>query len=172
MDRVIKKSRFSKKRILLVGGISALGLIIIFSFVFTAGKSRLNVNSEHITISEVTKGPFQEFIPVNGVVMPITTIYLDATEGGRVDEVYVEDGAFVKKDQPILKLENTDLELSLANQETAVFQVFTQMQNTRNNSKQNTIRMLNQLADVDLTLTEAERVYIANKKLYEQSAIA
>ena len=71
------------------------------------------MDAERITISEVTEGPFQEFIPVNGVVLPITTIYLDALEGGRVEEKYVEDGAIMKKDQPILRLSNTDLELNL-----------------------------------------------------------
>ncbi len=103
--------------------------------------------------------------------MPLTTIYLDAAEGGRVERIYVEDGAFLKKGQPILELANTDLELSLANQETAVFDVLTQMQNTRNNSDQNTIRQLNQMAEVENGLAEAERIYKLNKHLFSQSAI-
>jgi len=122
-------------------------------------------------ISEVTQGPFKEFIPINGVVMPITTIYLDAQEGGRVEEKLVEDGAMLSKGQPILKLSNSDLELTLANQETAVFDVLTQMQNTKNNAEQNTIRQLNQMAEVINALEEASRVYNLNKKLYEEKAI-
>ena len=172
MDRVVPKKMFSKKRVLYIFGATSIAIMIALSFVFASGKSRLNVNSEHITVSEVRKGTFQEFIPVNGMVMPITTIYLDATEGGRVDELFVEDGAVVKKGQPILKLINTDLELSLANQETAVFQVFTQMQNTRNNSTQNTIRMRNQLADVEFGMIEAERQHTLNKRLYDSSVIS
>jgi len=96
---------------------------------------------------------------------------LDAVEGGRVEQLFVEDGAFMKKNQPILKLANTDLELSLSNQETAVFDVLTQMQNTRNNAEQNTIRQLNQMAEVDNALAEAERVYKLNKHLFEEKAI-
>ena len=126
---------------------------------------------ERITISEVKKGSFQEFIPVNGVVLPVTTIYLDAIEGGRVEEKFVEDGALVKKDQPILRLSNTDLELSLANQETAVFEVLTQMQSTKNNAVQNTIQQLNQKAEVENALAEAERVYKLNKHLYDEKVI-
>src|SRR5688500_10353847 len=102
------------------------------------------------------------------MVLPITTIYLDAVEGGRVEEKYVDDGAIVRKDQPLLRLSNTDLQLSLANQETAVFEVLTQMQNTRNNAEQNTIRQLNQMADVDNALAEAERKYKLNKLLYDE----
>ena len=83
---------------------------------FYQGRSKLDVETERITISAVTKGKFQENIPVNGVVLPLTTIYLDAVEGGRVEEKYVDDGAMMKKDQPILRLSNTDLELGLVNQ--------------------------------------------------------
>ena len=95
MDRKIEKKRWNKKRIMTIAGIAALVLLVAASVYFTSGKSKLNVDSERITISEVRKGPFQEFIPVNGVVLPLTTIYLDAVEGGRVEEKFVEDGAMV-----------------------------------------------------------------------------
>ncbi len=171
MDRVIAKKRWTTKKVLTIAGIAALIILIAGSVYFTSGKSRLNVDTERVTIAEIKKGNFQEFIPVNGVVMPITTIYLDAIEGGRVEEKFVEDGALVKKDQPILRLANNDLQLNLANQETAVFEVLTQMQNTKNNAEQNTIRQLNQLADVENALIEAERVFKLNKLLYEEKAI-
>jgi HlyD family secretion protein len=172
VDRKIEKKYWSKKRILTISGITALVLLISASWYSSTGKSRLNVDAERITISEVKKSSFQEFIPVNGVVLPVTTIYLDAIEGGRVEEKLAEDGAMVKKGQPILRLSNTDLELSLANQETAVFDVLTQMQNTKNNAVQNTIQQLNQKAEVENALTEAERIYKLNKHLYEEKVIA
>lgn len=171
MDRVIEKKKWNARRISGLTGIVLLVALIVSAFYFTSGKSKLNVEAEKITISEVSKGSFQEFIPVNGIVMPLTTIYLDATEGGRVEEIYAEDGSFLKKSEPILRLSNSDLELSLANQETAVFDVLTQMQNTRNNSEQNTIRQLNQLAEVDNALAEAERLYKMNKRLFESRAV-
>ena len=171
MDRVIEKKTWTTKRILTIAGITALVLLIGSSYYFTSGKSKLNVDTERITISEVKNGPFQEFIPVNGVVMPITTIYLDANEGGRVDQKFVDDGAIMKKGQPIMKLANTDLELSLVNQETSVFNLLTQMQISRNAAQQNTISKLNQMAEVDNAFKEAERLYLLNKHLYEQKAI-
>jgi HlyD family secretion protein len=171
VDRVIAKSKWNRKRIITIASITAVVLLIVASIYFTSGKSRLNVDTERITISTISKGAFQEFIPVNGVVLPQTTIYLDAIEGGRVEQKLVEDGAMVSRGQPILRLSNTDLELNLANQETAVFDVLTQMQNTRNNSDQNTIRQLNQMAEVDNAYIEAERLYKLNKYLYENKAI-
>jgi len=172
MDRIIEKKKWSTKRILTISGITALVLLIVCSFYFTSGKSKLNVNTERLTISEVKKGPFKEFIPVNGIVLPLTTIYLDAMEGGRVEEKFVEDGAMMKKGDPILKLSNTDLELSLVNQETSVFNLLTQMQISRNAAQQNTIMKLNQETDVESSFKEAERVFKLNKQLYEQQAIS
>lgn len=171
MDRVITKKTWSRKRILTISGIAAVALLIAASIYFTSGKNRLNVDKERIIISEVKSGSFQEFIPVNGTVLPQTTIYLDALEGGRVEEKFVEDGAIMKKDQPILRLSNTDLELSLVNQQTAVYNLLTQMQISQNAAKQNTVNRLNQLTDVKSQLKEAERVYNLNKKLYEDKAI-
>jgi HlyD family secretion protein len=171
VDRVIAKKRWSKKRILTISGIAALVLLVSASVFFASGKSRLNVDIERITISEVSKGTFQEFIPVNGIVLPLTTIYLDAIEGGRVEEKLVEDGAIVRKDQPILRLSNTDLELSLVNQQTSVYNLLTQMQIARNAAQQNTTTKLNQMTDVDNTLKEAKRIYELDKYLYEQKAI-
>ncbi|MFY8046897.1 MAG: efflux RND transporter periplasmic adaptor subunit [Chitinophagaceae bacterium] len=171
MDRVIEKKKWNSKRILTIGGIAALVVLIAGSIYFTSGKSKLNVETERLTISEVKQGAFQEFTPVNGVVLPLNTIYLDAAEGGRVEEKLVEDGAMVKKGQPILRMSNTDLELSLVNQETSVFNLLTQMQISRNAAQQNTITKLNQMADADNDFKEAERLYKLNKKLYEQKVI-
>ncbi|HTB26197.1 MAG TPA: HlyD family efflux transporter periplasmic adaptor subunit [Puia sp.] len=171
VDRVIKKKRWSTKRLLTIGGITALVLLAFGSYYFTSGKSRLNVDLDRITIAAVTKGPFQETIPVNGVVLPISSIYLDATEGGRVEEKYVEDGTFVKKGDPILRLSNTDLELSLANQQTSVYTLLSNMRLSSVTAQQNTVSKLTSLADVESFYREADRVYTLDKKLYAQKAI-
>ncbi len=171
MDIPIEKKRFSKPKIAIAVGSLLLITLIIFVIVSTGGKSRLNVDSERISISTVKEGVFQENIPVSGIVLPITTIYLDALEGGRVEEKFVEDGTIMKKGEPILRLSNTDLELSLINQETSVYNLLTQMQISQNAARQNTINKLNQMTDVENALIEAERVYVLNKKLYDQDAI-
>ncbi len=171
MDRKIERKGWRKKTVLAVAGITCLVLLVAASLYFTSGKSKLNVDAERITIAEVKKGPFQEFIPVNGVVLPVTTIYLDAVEGGRVEEKLVEDGSFVKKGQPILRLSNTDIELSLVNQQTSVYNLLTQMQISKNAAQQNTVNSLNQVTDVESQLKEAKRLYELNKKLYDQKAI-
>ncbi|MBS1729347.1 MAG: HlyD family efflux transporter periplasmic adaptor subunit [Bacteroidetes bacterium] len=171
MDRVIQKSKWNKKRIFTITGIILLVILIAASYYYTSGNSKLNVDTERITISEIKKGTFQEFIPVNGIVLPQTTIYLDAIEGGRVEEKFVDDGAIMKKGQPILRLSNTDLQLGLVTQQTNVYNLLTQMQISKNAAQQNTVNKLNQMTDVESELKEAERIYNLDKKLLDQKAI-
>jgi HlyD family secretion protein len=171
VDRVIKKKRWSTKRLLTIGGITALVLLAFGSYYFTSGKSRLNVDLDRITIATVIKGPFQETIPVNGVVLPISSIYLDAVEGGRVEEKYVEDGTVMKKDQPILRLSNTDIELSTVSAQTNVYNLLAQMQIASNAALQNTVTKQTAVTDVESLLREAKRLYDVDKVLYEKKAI-
>lgn len=171
MDIPLKKKRFTPKKIALIVGGVALLTFIIYVLISSGGNTKLNVQIERISINTAQQGIFQENIPVNGIVLPISTIYLDALEGGRVEEKYVEDGAVMKAGDPILRLSNTDLELSLVNQETSVYNLLTQMQISQTQARQNTINRLNQSTDVENSLIEAERIYNLNKRLYDKQAI-
>ena len=171
MDIPLNKKRFTPKKIAIIVGSVLIVALILFVILSSSGNSKLNVEKERITISEVKKGNFQENIPVNGVVLPISTIYLDAMEGGRVEEKFVEDGTIMKKGEPIIRLSNTDLELSLVNQETQVYNLLTQMQISQNAARQNTINKRNNLTDVENNLIEGKRKYELNKKLYEKGAV-
>ena len=121
MDRAIEKKKWTKKRIMLIAGGGAFIVLLVFIIFSTFGKSRLNVESERMTIAEAKQRNFREFIPVTGTIQPVTTIYLDLQEGGRVEEIFVEDGVILAEGQPILRLGNTDLELSIVQQETSVY---------------------------------------------------
>ena len=171
MDRVIAKKRWSTKRLLTIGGIAALVLLIGASYYFTSGKSKLNAPIDRITISEVIRGPYKDAIPVNGIVLPLTSIYLVATEGGRVEEKYAQDGDIMKKGQPILRLSNTDLLMSMMGQQNTVYNTLTQMQINQNAALQNTVSKRNQMADVQSLYNEAERVYTLDKRLYAEKVI-
>lgn len=171
MDRVIQKKKWNSKRIATIALVVVILALIGGAYYYTSGNSKLDVDLERLTISEVIKGPFKDQIPVNGVVMPITSIYLDATEGGRVEEKYVEDGTIMKKGQPILKLSNTDLLMNMMSQQTYVYNTLTQMQINHNAALQNTVSKQNAMADVESQFKEAERVYNLDKELFAKKAI-
>ena len=74
---------------------------------------------DRLTIGTVTEGPFEDFIAVRGAVAPFITNYLTTDQGGTVKQVLVEDGAMVKKGQPLIILSNPALQLQVAAQQLA-----------------------------------------------------
>jgi HlyD family secretion protein len=172
VDRKIEKKTWNTKRIMIIAGVAAFVAFVVF-FIIPAmtGKSKYNVPVDRITISDITKGPFSEFIPVNGVVMPQITEYIDAVQGGTVEHRFVEDGARLHKGDPIVRLSNLDVEVGLAANETQLYNLQTQMQISKNAAAQNTVNKLQSMADAESAYKEAARVYNLDKNLYAQKAI-
>ncbi len=74
MDIPITKKRFSQPKIAIgVGAILLISFVIYLSMSF-GGSSTLNIDTERIIISTIKDGVLQENIPVNGSVLPVTTI--------------------------------------------------------------------------------------------------
>lgn len=154
-----------------IGGILALVLLIFSAFYFTRGGNKLNVDADRITISEITKDKFQESIPQNGTVMPLITFYLNTVDGGVVEEKYVQDGAILKRGDPILKLVNTEVEMQMASTANTVSSTLSAIQLAKVNADENTVTKLTSLADVELAYREAERVYKLDTLLYTRHVI-
>jgi HlyD family secretion protein len=112
MDRPIQKKKWTIKRLLTIGAVAIFLFFLIYLLFLRDKQSRLYVNQDQLSIAVVKEDKFQEFIPTDGVVFPRNTVYIDAVTGGIVEAVYVEDGAILKKGEPILKLMNANMELS------------------------------------------------------------
>lgn len=130
MDRVIEKKTWTTGKILTLSGIAVFSVFLLWMLFFRDSRSKLYVQKNQITMAEVVEEKFQEFIPVDGVLLPRNTVYIDAVQGGVVDEVYVEDGAMLKKGDPILKLSNANMELSYMDQETRMYDAINNLANT------------------------------------------
>ena len=172
MDRKIEKKKWPPKRI---AGLAAVGLFVIlvlYVFLFRLSKSTLNVKAERITISTVTRGPFQEFIPIMGNVLPINTFYLNAVEGGRVEEIYLEAGTFVKEGDGILRLANTNLLLDIMWREAELFQQSNNLRNTRLSMEQYRLRLNQDLAEINNLLRQQKRTYERYKELVKDNLIS
>jgi HlyD family secretion protein len=132
MDRKIDKKKFRFKKLWPWLLILAAGLALGVAYGFPdMQQSTLQVQRDRLTISTVRQGPFQEYVPVSGTVIPIKTVYLDVIEGGYVEAVYHDAGSVVQEGEPLLKLANTNLLLDVMNREAEVFQ----QQNNVNNAR-------------------------------------
>ena len=166
MDRRIEKKRFTPRRIAIYGA-AALVIIIAAWQLLTINPSSLNVDAEKLTLAPVTHGPFLEYIVEQGQVMPLTTIYLDAVEGGRVEEVFVEEGAKIEQGTPIVRLSNATLQLSVMQREADLFREVNRLRETRVTMEQRRLAMRAELVRLEFELRQAEREYTRQDEMFK-----
>jgi HlyD family secretion protein len=171
MDRRIEKKWWTPRRTALVA-LAALFTGLVGYQLLTIRTDTLNVEAEKLTISEVTYGPFQEYIVEQGAVMPLTTIYLDAIEGGRVEEVFVEQGAQVQKGDPILRLSNANLQLNVMQREAELFEQVNYLRGTRVTMEQRRLDLRAQMVELDYQLALKKREYDRKAALVKENLIA
>jgi HlyD family secretion protein len=171
MDRKINKKKLTPKRI--VGVLLAAGFLgfCFYQFVMGDNSMKLNVQKGRLSIATVTSGPFQEFIPVIGTVIPKKTIYLDAAEGGRVEQRYVEAGSFVEQGQNIVTLTNTDMLLDIMNREAEFFQLNNDLRNAQLIMEQSRLELESKLLELDFKIQQSKRKYEREKRLWEKEII-
>src|SRR5687768_11048921 len=104
MDRAIDPRPQLKKRRMVAFAAIIVALSVVFGLGSSLGRSRIRVERDRLSIGLVQEGIFKEFIPVTGNVLPIKTVFLDAVQGGVVEEVFLEDGHAIEAGTPILRL--------------------------------------------------------------------
>jgi len=173
MDRVIeKKYKWLNKKTIWIGVIALVILIALFNIVFGDKSSKLNIETDKITIETITEDEFKDYIAVIGTVEPIETIYLDAIEGGRVEEIVIQEGNMVKKGDVILKLSNTNLILEISNNEAAVSRAVNEFQNTKINLQLQTINRKQNLIETERQLKMQKRLFDYNQELFKENHIS
>ena len=152
----------------------AMGFVVlsVYGYVEQTGESRLSVDVEKLIISKVERGPFQEYIPVRGSVMPIRTVYLEALEGGRIEEIYLEEGAEVCKGDSILRMMNSDLHLEVIREEARLDEQVDQLHNTRLDMEQKLLQFKRDLLERDYEIQKLERLHNINARLAETGIIS
>lgn len=172
MDRVIKKRKWTLKKLAIYGLSGGFVLFVIYSFVFADRSSKLNVEVDKINVAEVQNGEFREFIPVDGTVLPIKTIRLDAIEGGIIEKKYYEGGINVDEGDTILKLSNNNLLQNFIREETQAFILMNQLQNTRLQMQQSLFQLQRTLITLDYQIAQAKDLYERSEQLFKEKVIS
>ena len=172
MDRKIEKKNIFSKKLIWIGVLVIAVSLIFYNIVFGDKSSKLNVDLEKITIESVEKDVFQDYIAVQGVVEPIKTIYLDAVEGGRVEEILREEGSMLKKGDVIIRLSNNNLILEISNTEAQVLRTVNELRNARNFMQQQLLNSNIQILSLEKNVGQLERSYNKNKILYSEKHIS
>lgn len=123
-------------------------------------------------MATVLADKFQEFIPVDGVVYPRNTIYIDAVQGGIVEKVFVEDGAFLEVGDTILKLANANMELSFMEQETRIYEAINNLQNTKIGLEQNKYIRQKEIVQLQYEIDKTNRDFERKQQLFDELVIS
>jgi len=172
MDRIIEKKKWTSKKILTIGLAAAFGMFIIYLLFFRDKQSRLYVEKSQLSVAEVKLDRFQEFIPVDGVAYPKTTIYIDAVQGGTIEEVFVEDGANLQKGDPILKLVNADMELQYMDQETRMYDAINNLQNSKVSLERSKFSRQLEIVSLESQIDRVKLDFIRKQQLHKDALIS
>ena len=169
--RIERKSRFQKKHIYTVAGGVAI-LFCLLWFIFRDTSSSMKVEKERITIATVQKGEFNDYIRVIGQVLPDRIIYLDAIEGGRVEERLIEEGEQVKAGDVILRLSNPLLNIGILQSEADLAYQENELRNTRISMEQEHLRLKQDRIALNKELTQKERRFRQYDRLYKKELLS
>lgn len=172
MDKPIEKKKGLKKKHIgyIIGGI----IILVLSYMafFTGRVSTYKVEKDKLIIETVVQGQFNDYITVPGTVEPISTVFLDALEGGRVEEILIEEGSMVKKGDVILRLTNPDLYLNILDSEAQLAEKENFLRNTQVTMEQERIAIKRELINLKFDIERKERTYRQNEELIKDNLIS
>ena len=155
MDRVIDQRE--KRWWYWIAGAAVVLALAWLMFSGAGSDKAYTVDGQRLSIATVEKGIFQDYIPLRAAVEPLKTVYLDAIEGGRVERVFVEEGAVVQQGDALLELSNTTLQLDVIAREAEVSEQLNNLRNTQLAIEQNRLKLRGDLIEIDYQIVRLER---------------
>lgn len=172
MDKPIEKKKGLRgKHIAWMAGAIAFCVLMYMAF-FADRTSTYRVEKDKLIIETVTENVFNDYITVPGTVEPISTIFLDAQEGGRVEEILIEEGSMVKEGDIILKLSNPDLYLNILDSEAQLAEKENFLRNTQIAMEQDRLQIKRELLNLKYDIERKKRNYDQNRMLMKDSLIS
>ena len=173
MDRIIEKTK--SQRLMKYWpwlGVGCLVLAVGCWLVFGNHAATLRVNAADLTVSEVTKAEFKDYVRTNGQVLPIQVVQISPEEGGIVMEKVVEEGSHVKKGDVIVRLSNSNLDLQILNAEAELAEKQNLLRNTQVAMQQDRLNNQTEQAQLDMDTQRKQRTFEQNKRLYQEKLIS
>ncbi|MDF3021551.1 MAG: efflux transporter periplasmic adaptor subunit [Steroidobacteraceae bacterium] len=140
--------------------------------IFGQSRRALRVPVDAVSVAKVERSVFRDIIPLRGKVVALETVYLDAVEGGRIEQVFVQPGDAVELGQPIVRLSNTALELEVLDRQARLIESVTQLQTYQTQLEQNRLDNQKALEQIDYNILRLQRTVSRQRELADQGLIA
>lgn len=171
MDRQIEKKSFLRRYAWYIAAAAALTALLVWIVLGTTANTT-TVDASDITISDVTRGKFDDYVRLNGQVLPIQVVQISPEEGGIVREKVVEEGTRVRKGDVILRLSNSNLDLQILNAEAELAEKQNLLRNTQVAMQQDRLNNRTEQATLDTDCDRKRRAYEQNARLYKERLIS
>lgn len=171
MDRQIEKKSFLRRYAWYIAAAAALAALLVWIVLGTTANT-MTIDASDITISDVTRGKFDDYVRLNGQVLPIQVVQISPEEGGIVREKVVEEGARVRKGDVILRLSNSNLDLQILNAEAELAEKQNLLRNTQVAMQQDRLNNRTEQATLDTDCDRKRRAYEQNARLYKERLIS
>lgn len=171
MDRQIEKKSFLRRYAWYIAAAAALAALLVWIVLGTTANT-MTIDASDITISDVTRGKFDDYVRLNGQVLPIQVVQISPEEGGIVREKVVEEGTRVRKGDVILRLSNSNLDLQILNAEAELAEKQNLLRNTQVAMQQDRLNNRTEQATLDTDCDRKRRAYEQNARLYKERLIS
>ena len=171
MDRQIEKKSFLRRYAWYIAAAAALAALLVWIVLGTTANTT-TVDASDITISDVTRGKFDDYVRLNGQVLSIQVVQISPEEGGIVREKVVEEGTRVRKGDVILRLSNSNLDLQILNAEAELAEKQNLLRNTQVAMQQDRLNNRTEQATLDTDCDRKRRAYEQNARLYKERLIS
>ena len=158
MDIEIKKKKYRvpRKYWPWIGG----GVIVIALLVWLAQSnftSSLQVDERGLSIATVEDAQFNDYVSVDGNVVPIQVVQISPEEGGTVVEKVVDEGSKVHKGDVIVRLSNSNLDLEILNAESELAEKQDMLRNTQLSMEQEQLNNRTEAAQLAMDVQTKKR---------------
>lgn len=168
MDIKIEKKRGIPRKYIpyIIGACAVVALLIWLAL--GNFSSTLKVDKRGISIGDVKRDQFNDFVSVDGQVAPISVVQISPEEGGIVMEKVVEEGAKVQKGDVLIRLSNSNLDLQILNAESELAEKQNLLRNTQISMEQDRLNNKNEKLQLDLDIVRKRRIYQQQMRLYKE----
>jgi HlyD family secretion protein len=171
MDKeIIKKTKLYQNPAVVVSALIAI-TVLYFAFVPSSGRS-VQQDINRLMIAPVEQGAFEDTLSIRGRFESASTVFLDAVVGGRVEEVFVEDGTFIEKGQPLLRLSNARMQIDVLANEARISEQLNNVRSQELSLEQNRIKHVREIIEIEYNITINKRTISRVKPLISQEVIA
>jgi HlyD family secretion protein len=171
MDRAVPRPPFTRKQWLASALLAISTAAILYAYIQYGVTKAVTLDVQRVSLSTVHEGIFNEFIPVTGRIEPRDTVFIDAVDGGQVAAVLVEEGAMVEPGQPLVRLNNTNLQLEVIAREAQISEQLNRLASTKLLFEQTRLSHARELIDVRFRIDQSTQQLARIEALASTGAI-